>query len=410
MSTSKPTLSIVILVNTLFYPARRNGMTVRYFPLLRGLAERGHVVDVIIINKYHEHYAQQDIQGLKGYCRNVDVIDPPPPRESALRRLLRRLRNVAHLLAPFGRPYEQVDNHRGFYLRKVGECLTLRNRYDAGLGVGVGGNNADMLLALPEAIRPPRILCDFIDSAYLLRRRARTRVRRFLGWAGLLEEWKTRRWERAICRRCPCIYISSRDAESICSLANVIPNSIVEDGYASAAPVDLDHPNIAFLGNMAYPPNAEAGTWLARELFPPLRQVLPGLQCYIIGRNPSKELLQLCRAQGIHVTGEVDNVWDYIRSVDVFVFPLFSGAGLQNKVLEAMYAGRPVVCTPIANDGIGAVHGAQLYLASSRAEFLAAIRTALGQGGRTGRLGSAFVREHFSTGSVVERFERLLRG
>ena len=410
MSVNNPNRSILILVNTLFYPARRNGMSVRYFPLVRNLAEQGYTVDVLIINKYHEQYSQQDIQGLRQYCRYVDVIEPVADKEKFLRRWWRRIRNVAHLLAPFGRPYELIDNQRDYYLAQVGDRLASRERYAAGIGVSVGGNNADLLLSLPETIRPHRILCDFIDSAYLLKKRARTSGHRLVDWLGLLEEWKTRRWERAICRQCPCVYISKKDAESTGGLAHVIPNSIVEDGYDAATPVTLEHPNIAFFGNMAYPPNAEAGIWLARELFPRLKKSLPGLQCYIIGRNPGEDLQRLCQEQGIHITGEVDNIWDYIRSVDVFVFPLFSGAGLQNKVLEAMYAGKPVVCTPIANEAIGAVHGEHIYLASNQAEFLAAIRNALADDVRTGRNASEFVSAHFSISSVADRYAELLEG
>jgi len=410
MSTSNPNHSILILANTLFYPARRNGMSIRYFPLVRGFAERGYNVDVLIINKFREQISPPDIQGLRQYCRNVDVIEPAANQVKSLRRLSRRIRNVAHLLAPAGWPYELIDNQQGHYLTAVGERFASRERYTAGIGVSVGGNNADLLLSLPEAVRPQRILCDFIDSAYLLKKRARASGRRLIDWLGLLEEWKTRRWERAICRRCPCVYISSKDAETAGGLAQVIPNSIVEDGYEASMPAPLEHPNIAFLGNMAYPPNIEAGTWLARDLFPRLKKALPGLQCYIIGRNPGEGLQRLCREQGIHVTGAVDNIWDYIRSVDVFVFPLFSGAGLQNKVLEAMYAGKPVVCTPIANEGIGAVHGEQLYLASNQAEFMTAIKTALADDGRTGKNAAEFVRAHFSTDSMVNRYVELLRG
>ena len=408
MSESNTNRSIIILVNTLFYPARRNGMSVRYFPLVRSLVERGFTVDVLVINKYDELYSSQDIEGLGRYCRRVDIIEPTADKASFLGQWVRRIRNVAHLLMPFGRPYELIDNQQAHNFCQVSQHLESRERYTAGIGVSVGGNNADLLLSLPEAIRPQRILCDFIDSAYLLKKRARISRRRLVDQFGRLEEWKTRQWERAICQRCPCIYISAKDAESTGSLAHVIPNSIVEDGYLAAIPVALEHPNIAFFGNMAYPPNAEAGSWLVRELFPRLKQLMPALQCYIIGRNLDDNLHRLCKQQGIHVTGEVDNIWDYIRSVDVFVFPLFSGAGLQNKVLEAMYAGKPVVCTPIANEGVGSVRGEHIYLASDPTEFLAAIQTAFGDDGRVGKNASEFVRARFSTDIVVDGYVALL--
>lgn len=402
--------SIIILVDTLFYPVRRNGMSLRYFPLVRGLAKRGYIVDVLIINKYHEQYAPHDMEGLRKYCRHVEVVEPAVSREKNFLRWMRRIGNVAHLLAPFGRPYELIDNHRAHHLKCVGERLATRERYDAGIGVSVGGNNADLLLSLPDAIRPRRILCDFIDSAYLLNKRARMSRHQITGWLGLLEERKMRQWERAICQRCPCVYISQKDSESTGGLGKVIPNSVVADGYETAAPVALEHPNIAFLGNMAYPPNIEAATWLSKKLFPHLRKSLPSLKCYIIGRNPGDDLRRLCMDQGIHITGEVDNIWDYIRSVDVFVFPLFSGAGQQNKVLEAMYAGKTVICTPIANEGIGAVHGENILIASNQAEFLASIQVAISHDSSIGKNAHDFVRARFSIDSVIDSYEALLAG
>jgi glycosyltransferase involved in cell wall biosynthesis len=399
--------SILILANTLFYPARRNGMSIRYFPVVRGLVSRGYCVDVLTINKYHEQYSDLDIEALSKYCRYVDVIEPVADQKS-LHRLKRRIHNVAHLLAPFGKPYGLIDNQREHYLRQVEERLGSRDRYAAAIGVSDGGNNADLLLSLPEAIRPRRILCDFIDSVYLLKKRARVSGNRPVNWLGLLEESKIRRWEESICQQCPCFYISEKDAESVGHLASVIPNSIVVDGYAEASPVSLESPNIAFLGNMAYPPNARAGNWLVAVLFPRLKKVLPDLHCYIIGRNPGKELQRLCNDPAIHLTGEVDNIWDYIRAVDVFVFPLFSGAGLQNKVLEAMYACKPVVASPIANEGIGAEHGKEICIAEHVNDYISLIGSLIHDPGRVGEQAREYIIRNFCEDGVIDRYIELI--
>jgi|GEM_PF-830005 len=407
MSVNTSSRSILILANTLFYPARRNGMSIRYFPLVRGLVERGYSVDLLTINKYHEQYSARDIQGIRQYCRNVDVIEPAGDLKS-LRRLKRRIHNVAHLLVPFGKPYDLIDNQRDHYLGQVAERLGSRDRYFAGIGVSDGGNNAELLLSLPETIRPRRILCDFIDSVYLLKKRARISGNRPVNWFGLLEERKMRRWEESICRQCPCFYISETDTEPVGNLASVIPNSIVVDGYAEACPVSLESPNIAFLGNMAYPPNARAGNWLVAELFPKLKKALPGLHCYIIGRNPGTELQRLGDDPAVHITGKVDNIWDYIRAVDVFVFPLSSGAGLQNKVLEAMYACKPVVASSIANEGIGAEHGKEIYIAEHENDYISLISRLIDEPGRVGKQAREYIIRNFSADGVIDRYVELL--
>ena len=180
------------------------------------------------------------------------------------------------------------------------------------------------------------------------------------------------------------------------------------DGYAEANPVSIESPNIAFLGNMAYPPNVRAANWLVTELFPRLKKILPELHCYIIGRNPGQDLLRLGDGPAIHITGEVDNIWDYIRAVDVFVFPLFSGAGLQNKVLEAMYASKPVIASPIANEGIGAEHGQEIFIAEHENDYISMIGTVIDQPGEVGERARDFIIRNFSEEGVIDRYVELI--
>ena len=76
---------------------------------------------------------------------------------------------------------------------------------------------------------------------------------------------------------------------------------------------------------------------------------------------------------GVTVTGTVDSIWNHLDAVDVCAFPMFAGAGLQNKVLEAMVAGRPVVTTPIGNEGIDAKPGSEIVVAEDEEGFARAI-------------------------------------
>ena len=171
----------------------------------------------------------------------------------------------------------------------------------------------------------------------------------------LLEDAKTRHWELSLCKHIECIYISDNDAKSVGNAeAYIVPNCVIKEGYDSSEYLQLDTPNIGFLGNMAYQPNIDACLFLITTIFPRLRKLQPDIHLYIIGRNPGKELIERCNDPQIHVTGEVENIWDYVRSINTFVFPMLTGAGLQNKILEAMYAGKPVVTSTIGNAGIGA--------------------------------------------------------
>jgi glycosyltransferase involved in cell wall biosynthesis len=132
------------------------------------------------------------------------------------------------------------------------------------------------------------------------------------------------------------------------------------------------------------------------------------MHLYIIGRNPSDKLLSYSTSPTIHFTGAVENVWDYIRSADAFVFPMQSGAGLQNKVLEAMYAGKPVITSTIGNEGIGAKHGRELYIANDIVEYVDAIEDSVEQGSMIGSNAREYVQVHYSSRSLYNSFKKLL--
>ncbi len=113
---------------------------------------------------------------------------------------------------------------------------------------------------------------------------------------------------------------------------------------------------------MSYEPCISAALRLAERIFPRIRSRLGDATLLIIGRDPVPSIRRLDGA-AISVTGTVENIWPYVVSANIFVFPMFEGSGLQNKILEAMYAGVPVVTTPIAAASIGATSGEQLLVA-----------------------------------------------
>jgi glycosyltransferase involved in cell wall biosynthesis len=194
---------------------------------------------------------------------------------------------------------------------------------------------------------------------------------------------------------------------------HVIPNGINVPSGVNAEQASLPSPNIGFLGNMGYPPNIEAVEWLYKEVFVPLKNNHPDLTLVVIGRYPSRSILDLGEKPGVIVTGEVEDVWPYINGIDVFLFPLLQGAGLKNKILEAMYAGRPVVTTEIGNEGIDAVPGQEFVLCRTPEEFQReAVRllNSTEERVRIGNFGHALVTEKFSWDPILTAYENLTLG
>jgi glycosyltransferase involved in cell wall biosynthesis len=99
--------------------------------------------------------------------------------------------------------------------------------------------------------------------------------------------------------------------------------------------------------------------------------------------------------------------------VDVFVFPLLMGAGLKNKILEAMGAGRPVITTAIGNEGIDAVDGEDIAIRETPEEFrMETVRLLRSPDARRAMGDSArrFVRDRFSWDRILPRYEEIVIG
>jgi len=129
------------------------------------------------------------------------------------------------------------------------------------------------------------------------------------------------------------------------------------------SPYEGDGPRLVFTGNMDYWPNADAVIWFTANVLPLVRDRMPGTQFHIVGANPGPDVLRLATQPGVHVTGRVPDVRPYVACADVSVAPLRMARGVQNKVLEAMALGRPVVVSPQAFEGVQAVAGRDLLVA-----------------------------------------------
>jgi sugar transferase (PEP-CTERM/EpsH1 system associated) len=129
---------------------------------------------------------------------------------------------------------------------------------------------------------------------------------------------------------------------------------------------------VVFTGAMDYWPNIDAATWFVSEILPNLRLQRPEICFYIVGRSPTPEVLALAN-EHVVVTGTVPDVRPYLQYASVVVAPLRVARGIQNKILEAMAMGRPVIATTECAAAVDAKIGAELLAASTASEFIAEI-------------------------------------
>jgi sugar transferase (PEP-CTERM/EpsH1 system associated) len=146
----------------------------------------------------------------------------------------------------------------------------------------------------------------------------------------------------------------------------------------------LPGPLIVFTGQMDYAPNIDAVSWFAGQVLPRL----PGAHFAIVGRNPADAVTALASPR-VTVTGAVDDIRAWLAAADVVAAPLRIARGIQNKVLEAMAMGCPVVASPAAFEGIEAEPGRDLLVADGAQAQADAIAGLLADPPRARALGAA---------------------
>ena len=147
--------------------------------------------------------------------------------------------------------------------------------------------------------------------------------------------------------------------------------------------------SIVFVGTMSYPPNSTAVIHFCKECWPTIHRAKPWMKFFIVGHSPPLAVRMLNRIDGVYVTGFVNNHHDYLRRAVLVISPLTFATGIQNKVLEAMAAGKPVVVSPVAIRGINGKSGIHYIVAASSEEFIRAVIDLLNDRTRCNIIGAA---------------------
>jgi polysaccharide biosynthesis protein PslH len=174
-----------------------------------------------------------------------------------------------------------------------------------------------------------------------------------------------------------------------------------------------EEPNtIVFSGAMDWMPNEDAIVYFIKAILPRIRKHIPSASLCVVGRDPSRGLLQLGASQrGIEVTGRVDDVRPFVRRAAVYVVPLRIGGGTRLKIFEAMAMGKAVVSTTIGAEGLPVHPGQDILIADDPEDFANTTINLLGDPIRRseiGRTARELVDRWYSWDAVVQPFEAVL--
>lgn len=324
-------MRILFLCHRVPFPPNK-GDKIRAFNQLRAMSAH-HEVDLFTLADQAEDVAHAD--ALRQYCRTVTIARIVPA--------LARLRSVLYLAtaSPLTIPYFFSAELQ----REVRKALAARS-YDR---VYVYCSAMAQYVDVPAAREIPMVV-DLVDVDS-------DKWRQYAGYSSFPHSAIYRReakclenYERKVCERAAAVAVTTeREAglvRKICPAARVhaIPNG-VDCNYFKSHDLNPDGATISFTGDMSYFPNEQAVVFFAREVLPIIRETAPEARFLIVGRQPGKNVLSLQSIEGVEVTGFVPDVRVYLARSQVSVAPFAIAAGIQNKVLEAMAYGLPVVAT-----------------------------------------------------------------
>jgi len=164
--------------------------------------------------------------------------------------------------------------------------------------------------------------------------------------------------------------------------------------------------SLIFVGHMGVYHNVDAAIFLVNEILPLVRYKIPEVTLKIVGASPISQIQKLSEVQGVEVTGYIPDLNAILNQSSVFVAPLRFAAGVQNKVLEAMAAGRPVVTTSLVSLGLGAHTGRELLVSDDASSIANAVISLLQDDEKCqtlGRAAQAFIQANYNWDIVRER-------
>jgi sugar transferase (PEP-CTERM/EpsH1 system associated) len=358
-------LKILYLAHRIPYPPDK-GEKIRCFHQLQFLSAR-HSIDLFCFADSAKE--AEGSQALQEFCRRVHV-ETLLPRTGYLRLALRLFADLPASVAY----YDSLSMHAA-----VQEAVKT-SKYDLILVYC-----SSMAQFVPLSAHIPKVI-DFVD-ADSSKWTQYSRCSAFpLSWLYAREGAALARYEKRTAEVFELSLVTTpQEALDLggggCSSVEVVANGV-------SAPPALDsknlpteirqlQPYVLFVGTMNYRPNADAVSYFAKEIFPLLRQSHPGLQFLIVGRSPTSEVRMLGRLPGVVVTGSVSDVHGYLAGAAVAVAPFRIAQGVQNKVLEALVAGVPVVLTSRPARAFGSPASDLLLVADTPAAFADAVRAAL---------------------------------
>lgn len=384
-------MKIVVITSRFPFPIEK-GDKLRAYHHIRGLSARH---DVHLVSITHQVVSDSALRELEKYCSDIHVFRIPKYKVGL---------NLAQAAL------EGLPLQVGYFLDQ-----RLKTRIQ------------NLILA----IEPDHIFCQLIRTSEYVRRLPFSKTldymdvfsvgmaQRAVNGRFLLRpfyQYESRRlaaYEKAIYRDFDhhCI-ISGQDRDRLkvpyTENIHIVPNGVNTE-YFRRKEQEMPY-DVLFVGNMGYLPNIEAAEYLVRNILPVCRERGMKLNLLIAGARPDKRVLRLA-SRNVQVSGWMEDIrYAYNRS-KIFVAPIFTGMGQQNKILEAMSMELPCITTTMVNNAIGAEPGREILIADDPTSYARHIEMLLKDhpaARETGKAARVFITEQYTWNRHLQHLDEVL--
>jgi len=389
-----------------------NLIRVRSYKLIEHLSKLG--VDITLFTAGTGSEDLRDVDRLRLICGKVYFRNQP---------LSRSLLNCLVAL-PSDRPLQSVYSWNPRLAREIKNAIdsnTGRQGFDLVHVEHLRGSRyaefvRNRLPAMP-------LVWDSVDCISQLFHQAANQSRGAFGKvASMLDLQRTRKAEgRQVCQVDHVLVTSSADRNALLNLvlagSDTAPISVLSNGvdlvyYHAREGIQKEPETIVFSGKMSYHANITMATYLVHEIMPRVWGEKPNTKVIIVGKDPTSEVRKFTENPLVTVTGTVDDIRPYLWRASIAVVPLVYGAGIQNKILEAMASSTPVVATSRTLSALQAEAGKDLLIADHPEDFAMQILRLMNDSNLYGNLlrnGLAYVQKFHDWENIAKQLMDIYR-
>ncbi len=198
--------------------------------------------------------------------------------------------------------------------------------------------------------------------------------------------------------------------DSVIGTTSVLTNGVDLNYFLPDYNVEREPATIIVSGKLSYHANVSMVLFLLKEIMPFVWQTRPDVKLWVVGKDPPDSIREYDQHPQVEVTGTVPDLRQFLQKATLAVAPITYGAGIQNKVLEAMACSTPVVCTSKAVSALEFISDKEIVVKDSPEEFANAVLDLLGNvelSKKIGKAGREYVEKYHDWANISVRLENI---